>query len=100
MIGYTFLVLIIKGGICYVNKTFFTRRNGKGIRGKEDIMERNTTRQGVKCKCGEMPELGKRMDVEGPEYRLECPKCRSKNAPWRRSQLAACGDWEGQYHSL
>lgn len=58
-------------------------------------------REGIRCKCGQMPEMDKTMNFEGPEnsvhWRLECPKCGAKDAPWRRSQLAACGDWEGKY---
>ncbi len=47
----------------------------------------------VKCKCGEEPEMDKVMNLEGPQ-------CGVKDAPWRRSQLAACSDWESKYHSL
>lgn len=60
--------------------------------------------EGVKCKCGAMPVLDKTMNLDGPEnsvhWRLECPRCGHKNAPWRRSQLMACADWEGEYYKL
>lgn len=59
---------------------------------------------GVKCKCGKMPELDNTMNHEGPEnsvhWRLECPKCGHKNAPWRRTQTAAANDWEEKYYKL
>jgi len=62
------------------------------------------TEQGIRCQCGEIPEIDKTMNHEGLEnsvhWRLECPRCGAKNAPWRRSQMAACADWEGKYHSL
>lgn len=56
---------------------------------------------GIKCKCGEMPLMAKAINLYGPEntvhWRLECPKCGAKGAPWRRSQLSACVDWEKEY---
>jgi len=55
----------------------------------------------VLCKCGSAPEMNKTYNLEGPEnsvhYRLECPKCGAKDAPWRRSQLVAMADWETGY---
>lgn len=60
--------------------------------------------KGVKCKCGKMPVMDKTMNLEGPgntvHYRLECPNCGAKGAPWRRSQLTACVDWESKYYYL
>ncbi len=58
--------------------------------------------EGVKCKCGQMPLINGVANLEGPgntmHYRLECPKCGAKNAPWRRSQMQARTDWETDYH--
>lgn len=59
---------------------------------------------GVSCQCGSMPELDKDQNREGTHntvwYRLECPKCGPKNAPWRRSQFVACSEWENTYYKL
>lgn len=59
-------------------------------------------KEGVRCKCGEMPLMNETMNLEGPgntvHWRLECPKCGDKGAPWRRSQFIAIGDWESDYH--
>lgn len=58
----------------------------------------------VKCKCGKLPEMDKAINLEGPgntvRYRLECPACSAKGAPWRRSELSACFDWESKYWEL
>ena len=59
---------------------------------------------GVPCQCGSMPELDKDFNLEGTYnttwWRLECPKCGPKDAPWRRSQLMACSLWESIYYKL
>jgi hypothetical protein len=50
-----------------------------------------------------MPVMDKKIGLDGPHsvhWRLECPNCGAKGAPWRRSQLMACGEWESKYHKL
>lgn len=58
----------------------------------------------VKCKCGRVPEMDNVTNLEGPgntvHWRLECPRCGPKGAPWQRSQLSACSDWETKYWEL
>lgn len=58
----------------------------------------------IRCKCGRMPLMDKLCGDNGSSYngvmwRLECPKCGDKDAPWLRSQLMACAQWESKYYS-
>jgi hypothetical protein len=58
--------------------------------------------KGKKCKCGEMPVMDKLCgdngtNYNGVQFRLECPKCGAKGAPWLKSQLFACSQWESEY---
>lgn len=54
----------------------------------------------VKCKCGEMPVMDEIMNNGEVYWRLECPHCGAKDAPWRRSQLIAVSEWEEKYYKL
>jgi len=54
----------------------------------------------VKCKCGETPKMDKTTNGGEVFWRLECPHCGAKNAPWRKSQIIAISEWEGEYYKL
>lgn len=36
-------------------------------------------------------------NYNGCMYRLECPTCGAKNAPWLKSKIMACIQWESKF---
>jgi hypothetical protein len=61
--------------------------------------------EGVKCKCGLLPDLHQESgdngsNFNGVQFKIICTHCGDKHAPWRKSRLIAVSEWENIYFKI